>query len=179
MHRDDKVSILFWTSAAYLLQGHCHSHLRDWKQAVTNYTRCINLLLKVCIKKKGSQPQIPTADVSLNPGRNLYILQRLKGISLAGRGISFAQMDQLKDALRDLQLSLHAFPDCVGSGLWCGEVLWRLSRTQEAAACWKKTWSISPQPLDDRVPLYLHERQNGVSLDTSELRHRIQELGLA
>uniref|UniRef100_A0A672ID34 FA complementation group G n=2 Tax=Salarias fasciatus TaxID=181472 RepID=A0A672ID34_SALFA len=176
---DDKVATLLWTAAAYFLQGHCHTHLKDWKQAVTHYTRCINLLVKVCVKQKGSQPQIPTADITGNFGTNLYTLQRLKGLSLAGRGVSFTQMDKLKEALRDLQLSLHTFPDCVGSGLWCGEVLWRLSRRQEAAACWKKTWSIRPQSLDDRVPVYLHELQIGASLDSSELRHRIQELGLA
>uniref|UniRef100_A0A672IAY7 FA complementation group G n=1 Tax=Salarias fasciatus TaxID=181472 RepID=A0A672IAY7_SALFA len=126
---DDKVATLLWTAAAYFLQGHCHTHLKDWKQAVTHYTRCINLLVKVCVKQKGAE--------------------MLKGLSLAGRGVSFTQMDKLKEALRDLQLSLHTFPDCVGSGLWCGEVLWRLSRRQEAAACWKKTWSIRPQSLDE------------------------------
>lgn len=35
--------------------------------------------------------------------------------------------------------------DCVGAGLWCGEVLWRLGRRREAAACWEKTWSFTTQ----------------------------------
>uniref|UniRef100_A0A672IAV9 FA complementation group G n=1 Tax=Salarias fasciatus TaxID=181472 RepID=A0A672IAV9_SALFA len=155
---DDKVATLLWTAAAYFLQGHCHTHLKDWKQAT------INQMLKTYSPFQMYQPA----------GQSV-----LKGLSLAGRGVSFTQMDKLKEALRDLQLSLHTFPDCVGSGLWCGEVLWRLSRRQEAAACWKKTWSIRPQSLDDRVPVYLHELQIGASLDSSELRHRIQELGLA
>lgn len=43
-------------------------------------------------------------------GTHLCILQRLKGLSLAGRGISFTQTDQLKEALRDLLLSLQASP---------------------------------------------------------------------
>lgn len=43
-------------------------------------------------------------------GTDLCILQRLKGLSLAGRGISFTQTDQLREALRDLQLSIQAFP---------------------------------------------------------------------
>lgn len=37
---EDKVAMLLWAAAAYLLQGHCHAHLKDWKQAVTHYTRC-------------------------------------------------------------------------------------------------------------------------------------------
>lgn len=35
----EKVKMLLWTGAAYLLQGHSHAHLKDWKQAVTHYTR--------------------------------------------------------------------------------------------------------------------------------------------
>lgn len=36
----EKVKMLLWTGAAYLLQGHSQAHLKDWKQAVTQYTRC-------------------------------------------------------------------------------------------------------------------------------------------
>ncbi|XP_030272473.1 Fanconi anemia group G protein isoform X2 [Sparus aurata] len=174
---EDRMRMLLWTGAAYLLQGHCHTHLRDWKQAVTHYTRCINLLVKVHFKKKGFQPQIPSADMVGKQGTNLCILQRLKGLSLAGRGISFSQTDQLREALRDLHLSLQAAPDCVGAGLWCGEVLWRLGRRQEAAACWEKTWSFTAQSSVEGLRLYLQEPQTGPLLDSTELQHRIQELG--
>lgn len=40
---EDRMRMLLWTGAAYLLQGHCHTHLRDWKQAVTHYTRSLRL----------------------------------------------------------------------------------------------------------------------------------------
>ncbi|XP_068994837.1 Fanconi anemia group G protein [Embiotoca jacksoni] len=172
---EDRVVMLLWTAAAYLLQGHCHTHLKDWKQAVTQYTRCINLLVKVCFKKRGFQPQIPSADMDVKQGRDLCILQRLKGLSLAGRGISFTQTDQLKEALRDLQLGLQAFPECVGAGLWCGEALWRLGRRREAAACWERTWSLTNQ--SESLPVYLQEPQSGPLLDSTALRHKIQELG--
>lgn len=36
---EDRLGMLLWAGAAYLLQGHCHTHLKDWKQAVTHYTR--------------------------------------------------------------------------------------------------------------------------------------------
>ncbi|KAE8292251.1 Fanconi anemia group G protein-like protein [Larimichthys crocea] len=174
---EDRVGMLLWTGAAYLLQGHCHTNLKDWKQAVTHYTRCINLLVKVHFKRRGFQPQIPSVDMVGKQGTDLYILQRLKGLSLAGRGISFSQTDQLREALRDLQLSLQAFPDCVGAGLWCGEVLWRLGRRREAAACWEKTWSFTTQSSAENLSLYLKEPQSGPLLDSTELRHRIQGLG--
>lgn len=35
----DQVAMLLWTGTAYLLEGHCHTQLNDWKQAVTHYTR--------------------------------------------------------------------------------------------------------------------------------------------
>uniref|UniRef100_A0A3P8W0K9 Fanconi anemia complementation group G n=1 Tax=Cynoglossus semilaevis TaxID=244447 RepID=A0A3P8W0K9_CYNSE len=174
---EDKAAVLFWTGTAYLLQGHCYSQLKDWKQAVTHYTRCINLLVKVCVKTKGSQPQVPGPGVVVKPGTHVCVLQRLKGLSLVGRGVSFTLTDHLQEALRDLQLSLHAFPECVVAGLWCGEVLWKLGRRREAAACWEKTWSYSTQSTVDDLPLYLQEPQLGSLLDSTEIRKRIQELG--
>lgn len=39
---DNKLEMLLWAAAAYLLQGHCYSQLKDWKQAVTQYTRSVN-----------------------------------------------------------------------------------------------------------------------------------------
>ncbi|XP_026198335.1 Fanconi anemia group G protein [Anabas testudineus] len=175
---NDRLVMLLWAGAAYLLQGHCYTHLKDWKQAVTHYTRCINLLVKVSFKKKviGHQQQISSADMVVKRGTDQYILQKMKGLSLAGRGISFTQTDQLKEALRDLQLSLQAFPECVGAGLWFGEVLWRLDRKREAAACWEKSWSFNVQSSMEGLPLYLQELQSGPLLDSMELRNRIQEL---
>lgn len=36
---NDKMAMLLWTATAYLLQGHCYTHLKDWRQAVIHYTR--------------------------------------------------------------------------------------------------------------------------------------------
>ncbi|KAM6931056.1 Fanconi anemia group G protein [Xenentodon cancila] len=175
---DDKLAMLLWVAAAYFLQGQSHSHCKDWKQGVTHYTRCFNLLMKVHVKNKDLQPQIPNAEMDDNQAVYLRILQRLKGLSLAGRGIGFTQMDRLREALRDLQLSLQALPENVGAGLWCGEVLWRLGRKQEAAACWEKTWNLPIQSLTESLPVYVHGLLSGPLLDSTELRLRIQEHGL-
>ncbi|XP_077571013.1 Fanconi anemia group G protein homolog isoform X1 [Stigmatopora nigra] len=171
----DAVAMIFWTGAAHLLQGHSYCELKNWKEAVVHYTRCINLMVKVRFKEKGGQPQVPTTDMVNEKRKDLHILQRMKGLSFAGRGISFAQTDQLRQALRDLNLSLQAFPECVGAGLWCGEVLWRLNRKQEAAKIWEKTWNFSSD-LANRIPLYLWVPQFGSVLDCEELRLRIREL---
>ncbi|KAK5604159.1 hypothetical protein CRENBAI_022486 [Crenichthys baileyi] len=166
---------LLWAAAAYLLQGHCYSQLKDWQQAVTFYTRCVNLLVKVHYKNRGFPPQVPSPDKE--QGIDLCVLQRLKGLSLAGRGISFAQIDRLREALRDLQLSLQALPEGVSAGQWCGEVLWRLNRKQEAAACWENTWSHSNTSLAEGLPVYTQELQSGPMLDSTELHRKLQELG--
>ncbi|XP_065821905.1 Fanconi anemia group G protein isoform X2 [Labrus bergylta] len=175
---EDRVEMMLWAGAAYLLQGHCYTHLKDWKQAVTHYTRCINLLMRVRFKQSGFPPQIPSADMVCKQRTDLCTLQRLKGLSIAGRGISFTQTDQLKEALRDLQLSLQALPECMSAGLWCGEVLWRLGRRSEAAACWEKTWSQTTLSSETCLSVYLQEPQTGPLLDSTKLRCRIQELGL-
>lgn len=36
---NNKMVMLLWAGAAYVLQGHCYTHLKDWKQAVVQYTR--------------------------------------------------------------------------------------------------------------------------------------------
>ncbi|CAG5922741.1 unnamed protein product [Menidia menidia] len=174
----DRVAVVLWVAAAYLLQAHCYTHTREWKQAVTHYTRCINLLVKVLFKKKVTcfQPQSLSPHTDVKWGMEQWIVQRLKGLSLAGRGISFTQMDHMKEALRDLQLSSQVLPEGVGAGLWCGEVLWKLGRRHEAAACWKKTWSLPKQSLPENLPLYVREEQWSPTLDSTELRHKIQEL---
>ncbi|XP_044052731.1 Fanconi anemia group G protein isoform X2 [Siniperca chuatsi] len=154
---EDRVGMLLWAGAAYLLQGHCHTHLSDWKQAVTHYTRCINLLVKVHFKKRGFPPQIPSADMVGRQGTDLYILQRLKGLSLAGRGISFAQTDQLREALRDLQLSLQASPG----------VFLCTYRNPSLALCWTP-WSCATEYKNLVLPCQPREGQKKNTLSLTE-----------
>ncbi|XP_049435759.1 Fanconi anemia group G protein isoform X2 [Epinephelus fuscoguttatus] len=153
---EDKVATVLWAGAAYMLQGHCHAHLKDWKQAVTHYTRCVNLLGKVCFKKRDFQPQIPAADMVGKQGIDLCVLQRLKGLSLAGRGISFIQTDQLREALRDLQLSMHAFPG----------VFLCTYRNPSLALCW--TPQSCTSECSNLVLLFSPKRQKKNTLSLTE-----------
>lgn len=197
----DRLATVLWSGAAYLLQAHCQALMKDWKQAVTHYTRCINLLVKVCVTQKDPPalsgdtvrghkvPSAPVGDtvrghrVPPAPGgdtvrghrADLWALQRLKGLALAGRGICFTQRDQLREALRDLQLSLQASPGCMHADLWLGEALWKLGRRQEAAGRWEKAWSSSMEPPLEGLPLYLQDPQSGPSLDPVDLRRRLED----
>ncbi|KAJ0067545.1 hypothetical protein NL108_008030 [Boleophthalmus pectinirostris] len=174
---DDKGAMVLYVGASNLLKGHCYMLLKEWKQAMTHYTRCLDLLLRVRFKIKGCQPQIPSTDMVGKEGSKLFTVQRLKALSLAGRGICFAQTDRLKESLRDLHLSLHAFPECVNAGLWCGEVLWRLQRRHEAASSWKKTWGFTSESSNESVCVYLVEPPTDHMLNPMELQQRIEDLG--
>ncbi|CAL8248259.1 unnamed protein product [Merluccius merluccius] len=168
----DALDAMLWAGCAHLLQAHCQAHLKDWKLAVTHYTRCINLMGKVCIKRKGFQAQNTSVDPASRHGSKVWTLQRLKGLSFAGRGISFTQRDQLREALRDLQLSTQVSPECVSAGLWLGEVLWRLDRRREATCCWEK--SFATESRVEALPLYLQEPKSSPSLDPTILRDRVE-----
>ncbi|KAM6964942.1 Fanconi anemia group G protein [Aplochiton taeniatus] len=176
------LSQLLWTAGAYLLQGHGQLQLKDWKQAVAHYTRCTNLLVRVRVKMKDNQSQPPFVDLANGTPRGegklagLWDLQRLKGLALAGRGVSFLQRGQLREALRDLQLSQVAAPGSAGAGLWLGEVLWRLGRGQEAAACWDKASVSSREHSTEDLPLWLHAPQTGPFLDLTDIHRRMKEL---
>uniref|UniRef100_A0A8C6WJQ3 FA complementation group G n=1 Tax=Neogobius melanostomus TaxID=47308 RepID=A0A8C6WJQ3_9GOBI len=170
----DKGATVLWVGAAHLLQGHCHIHLKDWKQAITHYTRCIDLLVKVQFKNKGCEPHIPCSDMGKKVASKLSIHQRLKAFSFAGRGICFSQTGQLKEALRDLQLSLHAFPECGFARRWCGEVLWRLERRHEAASCWKNFPTDSSK---EHACLYILEPPTDHLMNPLEFQQRMKDLG--
>ena len=62
------------------------------------------------VSPTGPPPPPPSGDLSGRPGAGLRSLQTLKGLSLAGRGVCFTQRDQLREALRDLQLSTLVSP---------------------------------------------------------------------
>ncbi|KAJ8005696.1 hypothetical protein DPEC_G00120600 [Dallia pectoralis] len=162
----DHLGLVLWCGAAYVLQAHCYAHLKDWKQAVTLYTQCVNLLRKLCV--------IQTAGC-VEHGLGARNLQRLKGLALAGRGISFVHRDQTREALRDLKLSLMAAPGFASAGLWLTELLWRLGRRQEAVAFWEENQRLSSPPTLQSVPMFLLDPQTGPTLDPAELRGRMEE----
>ncbi|TSN86044.1 Transitional endoplasmic reticulum ATPase [Bagarius yarrelli] len=127
---EEKLECVLWSGAAYFLQGQAHLMLKDTKEALSNFTRAINQLVKVCIKQ--NDPERRAVDDTL------MILEVLKGKVFALRAVCFVEREQLKEALRDFQLSLHATPGCRNTEMWLVEVMWRLDRKQEAAVMWKQ-----------------------------------------
>ncbi|GAA6098779.1 Fanconi anemia group G protein, partial [Tachysurus ichikawai] len=165
---EEKLQCVLWSGAAYFLQGQAHFHLKDTKLALTNFTRAINQLVKVCIIPKGADG----GDVD----HTVMILEALKGKVLAFRAVCFVEREQLKEALRDFQLSLQATPGCRNTEMWLVEVLWRLDRKQEAAAMWRHALNSTQSSTPVVLPLYLQTwHEDPTCFDLSSLQKKMEE----
>ncbi|KAL4660810.1 Fanconi anemia group G protein isoform X1 [Arapaima gigas] len=131
----EKLQFVLWAGAALLIQGQAYSWLKESKEAITTLTRSINLLVKVHILHKDWKSQDPM-DMGA-AGTDVQILQRLKCLALATRGISFMDRGQENIALQDFQLSLQAFPGIEGVQLWLVHALSKLGRESEALSSCK------------------------------------------
>ncbi|TRY81803.1 hypothetical protein DNTS_023126, partial [Danionella cerebrum] len=132
----ESLDFVLWAGAAHLLQANAHWKLKDTKEAITSFTRAINQLVKVFVKQKDwKQQHLRSTEVI---DEKLLTLEVSKAQALAGRGVCFLERDQLKEALRDLHLSLQMSPDCNNTEKWLAEVLWRLDRREEASVHWRK-----------------------------------------
>nr|XP_033792214.1 Fanconi anemia group G protein isoform X2 [Geotrypetes seraphini] len=101
----ESLNCILWASAAYLHQGQALAHLGKHKDAISQFSRCINLLFKVQFIRTGvAGDEIAQEDLC----RQEQVLQAMKSLALLGRGCQFLQLEKDKDALRDLHLSLQA-----------------------------------------------------------------------
>ncbi|KAI2664500.1 hypothetical protein H4Q32_002725 [Labeo rohita] len=167
----ENVDFVLWAGSAHLLQAQAHWKLKDTKEAITNFTRAINHLVKVFIKQKDwKQKHLGHTEAMLE---RIVTLEAAKGQALAGRGLCFLERGQLKEALRDLHLSLQMTPGCKNIKMWLTEVLWRLDRREEASAHWKEAYSTSDAPKN--LPLYLQQWPDDAGFDFSDLKMKMEE----
>ncbi|XP_066568120.1 Fanconi anemia group G protein isoform X2 [Amia ocellicauda] len=137
----ESLNFVLWAAAAYFLQGQAFTCLKDSKEAVTHFTRCISLLVKVHVQHTGWQCEGTASGVQA--------LQRLKVLAFTARGVSFMERQQEKEALHNFQLSLQASPGSAETELWLLEALWRLGRREEAAAYWRKSQGSTQSPTTE------------------------------
>ncbi|XP_058230863.1 Fanconi anemia group G protein isoform X1 [Hemibagrus wyckioides] len=169
---DEKMECVLWSGAAYFLQGQAHLQLKDTKEALTNFTRAINQLVKVSMKQKVKDPGSDEGAVD----HTVMFLEALKGKVLAFRAVCFVERGQLKEALRDFQLSLQATPGCRNTEMWLVEMLWRLDRKQEAAAMWTQILNSTQSSAPVDLPLYLQTwQEDPTSFDLSSLQKKMDE----
>ncbi|XP_012684026.2 Fanconi anemia group G protein isoform X1 [Clupea harengus] len=147
--KHERLEYVLWAAAAHYLQGLAYCKMKDTKESVANFTRSLNWLAKVSIKSTG------TLVGDQGDCEVVKTLQRLRGLALAGRGVSFMERGQLKEALRDLKLSLQSITELQMIKFGLVEVYRRLGRQEEAIVCWRESQSSSEAVSSGNLPLYL------------------------
>ncbi|XP_059403857.1 Fanconi anemia group G protein [Carassius carassius] len=169
----ENVDLVLWAGAAHLLQAQAHWKLKDTKEAITDFTRAINQLVKVFIKQKDwKQKHFGNSEAMIE---RMVTVEAAKGQALAGRGLCFLEGGQLKEALRDLNLSLQMTQGCKNTEMWLTEVLWRLNRREEASAQWRDIHSTKDAPKSIKLPLYLQLWPDDTAFDFSDLKKKMEE----
>lgn len=169
----ENVDLVLWAGAAHLLHAQAHWKLKDTKEAITDFTRAINQLVKVFIKQKDwKQKHFGNSEAMME---RMVTVEAAKGQALAGRGLCFLEGGQLKEALRDLNLSLQMTQGCKNTEMWLTEVLWRLDRREEASAHWRDIHSTKDAPKSIKLPLYLQLWPDDTAFDFSDLKKKMEE----
>ncbi|XP_014807997.1 PREDICTED: Fanconi anemia group G protein-like [Calidris pugnax] len=83
------------------------------------------------------------------------VLQKIRLLSLIGRGTQFLALGRHKEALLDFQHGLQISPDDPAALPYLVEALWKLDRKPEAAARWQKFSRSSPGEDGQGRPLPL------------------------
>ncbi|NXG94897.1 FANCG protein, partial [Stercorarius parasiticus] len=152
----ESLCCLAWRAAGYLHQGWAWATLGESKEAITQFSRCLGDLLRVQICRTGVEPT-----ENLLP--EVEVLQKIRLLSLIGRGMQFLKLGKHKEALLDFQHGLQISPGDPAAAPYLVQALWKLDRKREAAAQWQK-FSRSPPGEEGQgrcaggegpVPLYL------------------------
>ncbi|KFV99565.1 Fanconi anemia group G protein, partial [Eurypyga helias] len=156
--KKESLCCLAWRAAGYLHQGWAWAKLGKSKGVIPKLCpptcRCLGDLLRVQLY--GSSV---VSTESLLP--EVEVLQKIRLLSLIGRGMQFLELGKHKEALLDFQHGLQISPGDPAAASYLVQALWELNRKQEAAARWQK-FSQSPPGEDGQqegqgrpFPLYL------------------------
>ncbi|NXA73800.1 FANCG protein, partial [Thryothorus ludovicianus] len=154
LSQKESLCCLVWRAAGYLHQGWAWAKLGESKEAVTQFSRCLSDLLRVQLHESGVRQT-----ENLQP--EVEVLQKIRLLSLIGRGTQFLELGRHKEALLDFQHSLQISPGDPAAASYLVQTLWKLNRKQEAAAQWQKFFQSCPgedgrqQGQGRPLPLYL------------------------
>ncbi|XP_032532249.1 Fanconi anemia group G protein isoform X1 [Chiroxiphia lanceolata] len=135
--KKESLCCLAWRTAGYLHQGWAWAKLGESKEAITQFSRCLSDLLRVQLCGPGTEP-------IENVPPEVEVLQKIRLLSLIGRGTQFLDLGRHKQALLDFQHGLHISPGDPAAASYLVQALWKLDRKQEAAAQWQKLSQSSP-----------------------------------
>ncbi|NXD26669.1 FANCG protein, partial [Spelaeornis formosus] len=154
LSQKESLCCLAWRTAGYLHQGWAWAKLGKSKEAITQFSRCLSDLLRVQLHGSGVKPT-----ENLQP--EVEVLQKIRLLSLIGRGTQFLELGRHKEALLDFQHSLQISPSDPAAASFLVQVLWKLNRKQEAVAQWQKLSQSCPEEDGQQqrqgrsLPLYL------------------------
>ncbi|NXU09318.1 FANCG protein, partial [Pardalotus punctatus] len=175
LSQKERLCCLAWRAAGYLHQGWAWAKLGESKEAVTQFSRCLSDLLRVQLHGSAVKP-------TENFQPEVEVLQKIRLLSLIGRGTQFLELGRHKEALLDFQHSLQISPGDPAAASYLVQALWKLNRKQEAAAQWQKLSQSSlgedgqQQGQGRPFPLYLVSCLEQVTFPHSEtLARSIQD----
>ncbi|XP_044795926.2 Fanconi anemia group G protein isoform X2 [Bubalus bubalis] len=143
-----------WVSATHLLQGQAWVQLGAQKEAISEYSRCLELIFRATPKDKEQGPassceQGCTSDMAL---------QQLQTAALISRGLEWVALGQDTKALQDFLLSVQMCPGNQDASYHLLQTLRRLDRRDEATALWRRLEAQTELPQENTawsLPLYL------------------------
>ncbi|XP_042660731.1 Fanconi anemia group G protein isoform X2 [Tyto alba] len=154
LSQKESLCCLIWRTAGYLHQGWAWANLHERKEAVIQFSRCLGDLLRVQLCGSGELRENLVPENLLS---EVAVLQKIRLLSLIGRGAQFLELGRHKEALLDFQHGLQISPDDPAAAHYLVYTLWKLNRKQEAAAYWQKFFQRPPgeDGQERTLPLYL------------------------
>ncbi|GAB1288423.1 Fanconi anemia group G protein homolog [Apodemus speciosus] len=116
-----------WVAATHLLQGQAWSQRKTQKEALSEFSQCLELLFRALPEDK--------EQAVCEKCRSDVALRQLRAAALVSQGLEWVAGGQDTKALNDFLLSVQV----------CPETLKRLDRKNEATAFWQEAQSQVPQ----------------------------------
>ncbi|ELW70284.1 Transitional endoplasmic reticulum ATPase [Tupaia chinensis] len=134
-----------WIPSTHLLQGQAWVHLGAHKEAISEFSRCLELLFRVTPenKEKGASSSCEQRC------RSDVIRQQLRAAALISRGLEWVASGQDTRALQDFLLSLQMYPSNQDASFHLLQTLKRLDRRDEAIALWRRLEAQTKLPQED------------------------------
>nr|XP_010586156.1 Fanconi anemia group G protein isoform X1 [Loxodonta africana] len=150
----EPINCPLWVSATYLLQGQAWVKMGDQKEAVSEFSRCLELLFRATPEDR-EQGAASNSDQRCRPD---VALQQLRLAALISRGLVWVASGQDTKALQDFLLSVQICPGNRDASFHLLQTLRRLDRRNEATAFWWRLEAQTELPPEDAtwsLPLYL------------------------
>lgn len=143
-----------WVSATHLLQGQAWVQLGAQKVAISEFSRCLELLFRTTPEEK----EQGAASNGEQGCKSDVALQQLRAAALISRGLEWVASGQDTKALQDFLLGVQMCPGNRDTYFHLLQTLKRLDRRDEATALWWRLEAQTEGPQEDAtwsLPLYL------------------------